>query len=1079
MRVDKLLKCSIASLTLSLFSLCSAVYAALPVPEITGVALSTTSIQWNWTDESAALVDGYHLYSTTAPTFIIINATYYIETGLRPNQQVDRYVTTYLGPQESNASEDDAVYSYAFPPDGFTTVSTVTVSSAYIEFRFSSATSYALEISTDNGNTYNFFRQIFVPWQTLAPLECNKQYMIRLGAVNGDDEQTPGIYSSTSVFITPPPDPVFFATAVSSCSLCWQWTSTSAFAAAGVTGYNLYHSTTTIDGTIPNDGLDGQLVGSVPDVSISSYTMVFTDSVTFISANSPHTFWLRAAGLIESVGKKAVTRFTYATAPSTCTLTEYDFLHVFETGMDLSFAENGHASSYIVEYSTTGGFSSAVNKKPAGGPSSSLSQLTNDTKYDIRIGAVNGDNIQTPLNAENPMAYSATYKVATRLPVPDNLHASPVTDTIIDWSWSTGTYTNTASATGYTIYISSFWVQINQTVLLPVAHIAGKENSSYQFGAGPEGPLMTNSVHTRYVGATQFYAGYACYGSLAPATTGCTFATPPNDVFFDTVTARTISLWWKEPEIPATMYRIERSTVIAESGPWLFVSSVTGTRFIDTGLQPMTTYAYRLGAYNQLGQLTNGLAAATNNNRRDYSFVSGTETIHVGPQFYGVAVGTSSICWNWVEVVPGVLRYNILSSTNTMLNPGLSVPATSWIETGLNGADTGFSRRIQSQTAFGWGDYTDATCYTLANAPSNPATSSVGTHSLTLSWNANGSTRFLVQRSTDNATWAMILAPTVLTIVPTLNDIHLHYLTTYYYMIYAYNQNSIMSPASVLTQTITTDVPSYATIVKPGYSNAIDLTASLTGFGQVRVTIPAGAAPVDGYIFANTAAGTNPTDTTTGNISIATNKLKPSILLESSIMELHYYDAYGSTVTQTFNSPVRLYMPYPDVNGDDLVDNVLTKMHAHTLRIYTMDTLNITWSLMPTSVVDVASTRVYADLNHFSMYALGSLIAMNSSVKDALAFPNPYKPGSGTQFDSSALGEGIVFQGLTPRAHIRIFSIAGDLVADSLIESDDGRYLWDIRNTQGDKVASGLYIYLINNADDPSDKLSGKLAVIK
>jgi hypothetical protein len=273
-------------------------------------------------------------------------------------------------------------------------------------------------------------------------------------------------------------------------------------------------------------------------------------------------------------------------------------------------------------------------------------------------------------------------------------------------------------------------------------------------------------------------------------------------------------------------------------------------------------------------------------------------------------------------------------------------------------------------------------------------------------------------------------------------------------------------------------MPSYATPVNPS-SASTNFTTTLAGFGEIILNIPAGAAPVDGYIFANTSAGTNPTDTTTDNITEATNKLRPSILLNGSILELHYYDAFGSTVTGNFNLPLRLYLPYPDANDDGLVDNATTKMHASTLRIYNFDTSDASWKLMSNCVVSLANKQVYTDLSHFSMYALASYYAINSTVKDSMVYPNPYKPGSGTQFDRTAFGEGIVFEGLTPRTHIRIFSIAGDLVADINEDSDDGRYLWDTRNRNGDKVASGLYIYLINNADNPSDKLCGKLAIIK
>jgi len=187
MRAKHLLRRIAALSAMLVIATFSCVYASLPVPVFTGVALSTTSIQWNWTDESGPAIDGYHLYSTTAPTFIIVNATYYIEAGLRPNQEMDRYITTYKGATESDDSNDVDLYSYAVPGE-ILFVDTITASSAYMMFTWGEATAYVLECSTNAGITYTTTRDIFVPWQTF-PVLANENYMIRLGARNGDGLQ--------------------------------------------------------------------------------------------------------------------------------------------------------------------------------------------------------------------------------------------------------------------------------------------------------------------------------------------------------------------------------------------------------------------------------------------------------------------------------------------------------------------------------------------------------------------------------------------------------------------------------------------------------------------------------------------------------------------------------------------------------------------------------------------------------------------------------------------------------------------------------------------------------------------------
>jgi len=55
--------------------------------------------------------------------------------------------------------------------------------------------------------------------------------------------------------------------------------------------------------------------------------------------------------------------------------------------------------------------------------------------------------------------------------------------------------------------------------------------------------------------------------------------------------------------------------------------------------------------------------------------------------------------------------------------------------------------------------------------------------------------------------------------------------------------------------------------------------------------------------------------------------------------------------------------------------------------------------------------------------------------------------------------------------------VSGELVFEHEETDSSGMYGWDIVNSQGTKVASGVYIYLITN--DRGEKKTGKLAIIK
>ncbi|MCX7940415.1 MAG: YCF48-related protein [Endomicrobia bacterium] len=78
-----------------------------------GVALSSTSIKWEWTNRATYYIDGYRIYSSTRPynkdgVYLVItstsdgllaelppDATYWVEQNLQPNTQYSRYVVAY------------------------------------------------------------------------------------------------------------------------------------------------------------------------------------------------------------------------------------------------------------------------------------------------------------------------------------------------------------------------------------------------------------------------------------------------------------------------------------------------------------------------------------------------------------------------------------------------------------------------------------------------------------------------------------------------------------------------------------------------------------------------------------------------------------------------------------------------------------------------------------------------------------------------------------------------------------------------------------------------------------------------
>jgi len=84
-------------------------------------------------------------------------------------------------------------------------------------------------------------------------------------------------------------------------------------------------------------------------------------------------------------------------------------------------------------------------------------------------------------------------------------------------------------------------------------------------------------------------------------------------------------------------------------------------------------------------------------------------------------------------------------------------------------------------------------------------------------------------------------------------------------------------------------------------------------------------------------------------------------------------------------------------------------------------------------------------------------------------YPNPWRS------DKHAAHPNITFAGLATGTTIKIFTVSGHEAKE--LRTDGPSLPWDLTNNSGDKVASGIYTYLIT--DSAGDKVRGKVAVIK
>lgn len=100
--------------------------------------------------------------------------------------------------------------------------------------------------------------------------------------------------------------------------------------------------------------------------------------------------------------------------------------------------------------------------------------------------------------------------------------------------------------------------------------------------------------------------------------------------------------------------------------------------------------------------------------------------------------------------------------------------------------------------------------------------------------------------------------------------------------------------------------------------------------------------------------------------------------------------------------------------------------------------------------------------------ALVTFETAKSDLSDAHCYPVPFKPSAGHIK--------ITFTALTGYARIRIYTISGELVRTLSKADSDDSLDWDVRNTRGAEVDSGVYLYLIEGTGAPK---KGKLMVIR
>ncbi|MBP9127547.1 MAG: T9SS type A sorting domain-containing protein [Elusimicrobia bacterium] len=138
------------------------------------------------------------------------------------------------------------------------------------------------------------------------------------------------------------------------------------------------------------------------------------------------------------------------------------------------------------------------------------------------------------------------------------------------------------------------------------------------------------------------------------------------------------------------------------------------------------------------------------------------------------------------------------------------------------------------------------------------------------------------------------------------------------------------------------------------------------------------------------------------------------------------------------------------------------RVREETLSFYRLDVDLGVWNKIPSQVKNGQVTATVKEL--------GTLAVMGQedvSLQDLRVSPNPFHQGTDTH---------ITFANLSERATVKIFTPAGREVR-RLEEADgDGLMLWDGRNSSGDAVEPGVYVYRV---ESPGSERQGKVMIMR
>ncbi|RMH59454.1 MAG: T9SS C-terminal target domain-containing protein [Candidatus Hydrogenedentota bacterium] len=175
----------------------------------------------------------------------------------------------------------------------------------------------------------------------------------------------------------------------------------------------------------------------------------------------------------------------------------------------------------------------------------------------------------------------------------------------------------------------------------------------------------------------------------------------------------------------------------------------------------------------------------------------------------------------------------------------------------------------------------------------------------------------------------------------------------------------------------------------------------------------------------------------------------------------------GGQEQHSLKRSIEVRITYPDADQDGIVDG--TKIREQNLQIYRLDEDLGRWNVEPGSVVDPVNNWVTVEVDHLTIFSIAGGAAVND-LNSVTVYPNPFEP------NSAAGHQYVTFANLPSGTRVRIYTGDGRLVDEAFVAAGANTVRWDGRNAAGRAVASGVYVYVLENG---AERRVGKLVVIR